>query len=85
MDVFAYPNVYNPNENWHQSPSETLILKVTVNGDSKEIKAEDIACLDFTSKNKKGQKFLSVCEAIINRLEATENWKALPEYEFIYE
>ena len=41
--------------------------------------------LSFKSKNKKGQDFLSVCEAISNRLTATEEWKALPDYENLYE
>lgn len=85
MDVFSYPDVYNPQEDLYCTPPETLILKVTINGVSKEIKAEEIAGTYFTSKSKKGQKFLSACKAIITRLEATEEWKALPEFEFLYE
>ena len=85
MDVFSYPDVYNPQEDMWCTPPETLILKVTINGISKEIKAEDIPGTYFTSKSKKGQKFLSTCKAIITRLEETEEWKALPEFEFLYE
>ena len=85
MDIFSYPDVYNPQEDMRCTPPETLILKVTTNGISKEIKAEDIPGTYFTSKSKKGQKFLSTCQAIITRLEETEEWKALPEFEFLYE
>ena len=85
MDIFSYPDVYNPQEDMRCTPPETLILKVTINGVSKEIKAEDIPGTYFTSKSKKGQKFLSTCQAIITRLEETEEWKALPEFEFLYE
>ena len=85
MDVLSYPDVYNPQEDIYCSPSETLILDVTFNGVSKEIKAEDICGIEFTSESKKGQKFLSTCQAIITRLEETEEWKALPEFEFLYE
>ena len=85
MDVLSYPDVYNPQEDNYCSPSETLILDVTFNGVSKEIKAEDICGIGFTSESKKGQKFLSTCQAIITRLEETKEWKALPEFEFFYE
>ena len=84
MDVYSYPDVYDPNENLGSDPPMTLILKVKTNGDSKEIKAEDIA-REFTSQNKKGQMYLSTCKAIINRLQSTDEWKALPEYEFFYD
>ena len=65
-------------------PPMTLILSVYCNGTQKTIKAENIAC-EFTSKDEKGQDFLAVCKAIINTLTATEEWKALPDYEFYYE
>lgn len=62
----------------------TLILTVRVNGEVKTITAKHIA-LSFESKDEKGQQFLSVCEVISNRLMETEAWKALPNYEFLYE
>lgn len=83
LDINSYPEVYNPNANAMSTPSMTLILSASINGTQKTIKSENIS-LSFESNNKKGQKFLSVCEAIIDRLIQTEEWKALPEYEFLY-
>ena len=83
LDVGSYPEVYDP-QNGMSEPSMTLILKVYCNGTRKTIKAENIG-LSFTSEDKKGQAFLSVCEAIRNRLIAPEEWQALPDYEKLYE
>ena len=83
LDVNSYPEVYDP-QNGMSKPSMTLILTVYCNGTQKTVKAENIA-LSFTSEDEKGQAFLSVCEAICNRLTATEEWKALPDYENLYE
>ena len=83
LDVSLYPEEYNPQNGWSE-PSMSLILTVYYNGIQKTIKAEDIS-LSFISKDEKGQAFLSVCEAICNRLTSTEEWKALPEYEHFYE
>lgn len=83
LDISAYPEEYDP-QNGMSKPSMTLILTVYCNGVQKTIKAENIA-LSFTSDDKTGQAFLSVCEAICNRLTSTEEWKALPDYETLYE
>lgn len=83
LDVNSYPEVYDP-QNGMSEPSMTLILTVYGNGMQKTIKAENIA-LSFISEDEKGQAFLSVCEAISNRLTVTEEWKALPDYEKLYE
>lgn len=82
LDVSSYPEAYDP-QNGMSEPSMTLILTVGCNGTQKNIKAEKIA-LSFTSEDEKGQAFLSVCKAICNRLTATKEWKALPDYENIY-
>ena len=79
----SYPDVYDP-QNGMSKPSMTLILTVHCNGTKKTIKAENIS-LSFVSEDEKGQAFLSVCEAISNRLTATEEWNALPDYENLYE
>ncbi len=85
LDIYDYPDVYDPQEGMlASSPSMTLILNVCQNGVHKTIKAEDIAII-FESENKKGQMFLSVCKALIDRLTATDEWKAFPDYEFYYD
>lgn len=83
LDISAYSEIYDP-QNGMSKPSMTLILTVYCKGEQKTIKAENIA-LSFTSEDEKGQAFLSVCEAICNKLTSTEEWKALPDYEKLYE
>lgn len=83
LDVNSYPDKYDPN-NGISRPYMTLVLTVRINGEEKTIKAENIS-LSFVSEDEQGQRFLSVCEAISNRLEATKAWKALPDYENLYD
>ncbi len=82
LDISSYPDEYDP-QNGESKPSMTLILTVIQNGTEKTVKAEHIA-LSFESKDEKGQAFLSVCEAIRDRITSTEEWKALPDYEHYY-
>lgn len=83
LDVYSYPETYDP-QNGLSEPDATLILTVRGGGEEKTIKAEHIS-LFFVSEDEKGQKFLNTCEAISNLLTATEEWKALPDYENLYE
>lgn len=83
LDVYSYPEIYNP-KNGLSDPDATLILTVRVDDEEKTIKAEHIS-LFFRSEDEKGQKFLDTCQAISNLLEATDQWKALPDSESFYE
>ena len=83
LDVNSYPDIYDPDNRWSSLPM-TLILTVRMNGETKTIKAEDIAA-NYESADEKGQRFLSVCEEIARRLVTTEEWKALPDYEKHYD
>ncbi|MBR5774188.1 MAG: hypothetical protein IKY44_04970 [Clostridia bacterium] len=85
LDVNSYPDIYNPHDCLHITiPPSTLILTVRVNGEVKTITAENIA-FAIEADNEKGQKFLSTCEAISNRLKSTDEWKVLPDYEVYYD
>ncbi len=83
LDVTSYPDEYDPNGNVMSKPPMTLILQVNMGGTSKTIAAKHIA-ITFESKDPKGQAFLTACKTIIDMLEATEEWKALPQYEHFY-
>lgn len=83
LNVVSYPDTYNPNKDMVSSPSMTLILSVNTDTVQKTITAADIA-YTYASENRDGQNFLSVCKAIQDILTSTEEWKSLPEYEFIY-
>lgn len=85
LNITSYPDIYNPQKNGLASnPSMTLILSVKTDTVQKTITAENIA-LTCESEDREGQKFLNVCEAIRDILIETEEWKALPEYEFLYD
>lgn len=85
LNVTTYPDTYNPHPDGVASePSMTLILSVNTDTVQKTIMAEKIA-ITFESENSQGQKFLSVCKAIRDILMETDEWKALPEYEFFYD
>jgi hypothetical protein len=85
LDVTAYPDTYNPQpEGFMSSPSMTLILSVNTGMVQKTIAAKGIV-YTFESEKSKGQKFLDVCKVIRDILMETDEWKALPEYEFFYD
>ena len=85
LDIETYPDEYDPQGgNLSSDPSMTLILTLREGDKVKTVRAEDIA-LSYESDDPKGQKFLDTCKAIRDILTATEEWKALPEYEFFYD
>lgn len=85
LDIETYPDEYDPQGGELSSdPSMTLILTLREGDKVKTVRAENIA-LSYESDDPKGQKFLDTCKAIRDILTATEEWKALPEYEFFYD
>lgn len=84
LDFSVYSTEYNPHKNIESSPSMTLILTVQYSGTKHTILCKDIA-MSYKSDDKDGQMFLSVCESIVEILTETDEWQALPEYEFFYE
>ena len=60
------------------------ILTVRVGDEEKTIKAEHVS-LFFDTENEKEQRFFDTCNAISDLLEATDEWKALPDFENFYE
>lgn len=85
LDIEEYPDEYDPHGGGlASSPSMTLILTVRSGDQIKTVRAENIA-LTFESNDPKGQKFLDVCKGIRDILTETDEWNALPEYEFFYD
>ena len=84
LDITSYPDSYDPqNGTVLTEPSITLILSVKTNTIEKTITAANIADI-YEAENSEGQRFLQVCKEIIHILTATEEWQALPEYEYFY-
>lgn len=85
LQMNEYPDTYDPFDGkLFSNPSMTLILSVQTDTMQKTIRAKDIA-FTYKADNKKGQNFLAVCQSIERMLTETEEWKALPEYEFFYD
>lgn len=84
LNMWSYPNKYNPTEGVGSSPNQTLILGIKLGSNSyKTIEARDVAYDDATSEQ--GQRFLDTCYTIADILENTEEWKALPDYPYLYD
>ena len=83
LNVYSYPDIYEL-QTPPSNPDGTLILTVRVDDEEKTIKAEHVS-LFFDAENEKEQRFFDTCNAIGNLLEATDEWKALPDYENFYE
>ena len=85
LDIRSYSDRYDPhNGKLHSSPSMTLVLSVKTEDYYKSVTAEDIALGFDECSNQKGRKFLSVCKRIQQIITESEEWKALPDYEFHY-
>ena len=83
LDVYSYPDIYEL-QTPPSHPDVTLILTVRVGDEEKTIKAEHVS-LFFDTENEKEQRFFDTCNAISDLLEATDEWKALPDFENFYE
>jgi hypothetical protein len=83
LEMDSYPDEYNPTEGIGSDPYQELILSAQLDRITKTITAEQVALSDATSE--KGQKFMDACDAIEDILENTEEWKALPDYPYLYD
>ena len=82
LDVESYPDEYYPTLG--SEPSAELILTVRKGDNVKTITAKDVS-LSYTSPSVKGKRFIDTCLDISDILTSTEEWKALPDYEFYYD
>lgn len=89
LDVESYPDVYDPHltedgQTTVSCPSMDLILTVKWDGKTKTIACRDTSVF-YTSRVEKGNAFLQTCKTIVDMLTETDAWKALPDYEVLYE
>ena len=87
LDLDSYPDApdnYDPYPNVKSEPSQTVILTVTYNGESKTIQAKNIA-LGGETLTREAAVFLHVRDVIVSIIKETDEWKALPDYEFYYD
>ncbi len=84
LDIESYPDEYNPHGNGVSTPYMTLILSVKT-GDTHKTVTVPETVLSYETNDEKGQKFLDTCKGIRDILIGTEEWKSLPDYEFLYD
>ena len=80
----SYPDEYDPDPNRSSDPSADLILTVRTGDDVKTITAKEVS-LTYETRSIKGKRYIKTCRAISDILTSTEEWKALPDYEFFYD
>lgn len=84
LDITSYPDQYDPHgDGLVSNPSMTLVLSVKTDKLEKTVRAANVP-LTYESSDGDGQRFLITCKNIIDILTETEEWKALPDYEFFY-
>ena len=88
IDLDSYPDEYDPHltedgQTTMSKPSMDLILTVEKDNVKKQVACRETS-LGYTSLVGKGNDFLQVCKKIRDILMETEEWKALPDYEFLY-
>ena len=83
LNPYIYPDEYNPNEDIATVPYQNLILSVDMYGGTKTITAKQVAFDEPT--NPKGKIFMDACKKIAHILENTNEWKALPDFPYLYD
>lgn len=83
--IYGYPDEYNPTAGIGSDPYQTLILSVNREPDyrPKTVTASEVALDEATSPE--GKRFMDACKKIADILENTDEWKALPDYPYLYD
>ena len=84
LDVEDYPDEYDPDPHTMCSPSSALSVTVRAGGKTKVVTVDDMATSPIALIGK-SKRYLETCKIIRDLLIETEEWKALPEYEFFYD
>ena len=84
LDIDDFPEEYDPDPYTMSTPSSALIITVRAEGKTNTVKVEDLA-ISPAFRIGKSKRYIETCGTIRDLLMATEEWKALPEYEFFYD
>ncbi|MBQ7172410.1 MAG: hypothetical protein IJR89_09065 [Clostridia bacterium] len=91
LDLSAYPAEYDPfnapDAELRQmtSPDQTIVLSFVTPSFSKTVSCPNV-CLGMKGGyDEAAQRFLNVCGRLEEILTSTEEWKSLPDYEFLYD
>ena len=84
LDILSCPDDYDPHNGggWCLPPFR-IVMTVKTNTIEKTIDVNGVIP-GYEVENSKGQNYLHVYKEIVDILTATEEWKALPDYELVY-
>ena len=83
LNIDKYPDEYAPNVN-PISPSEKIILTVRMGNKVKTVTVEAATFFnDYSDRD--ATAFFYTCNTIAGMLESTDEWKALPDYDRLFE
>lgn len=84
LNIDSYPEKYDPDKHLACDPSSELTLTVRVDGKTKTVEVDDMSASRLALIGKAG-KYIETCIIIRDLLTASDEWKALPDYEFYYD
>ena len=87
LHMEAYPNEIDEKDFVMSDPYCKYSLSVECDGFSKTITANQVglSSIEEAGKTKKAKKYLETIDEIVEILTGTDEWKALPDYEFLYD
>ncbi len=92
MDIASYPSRYDPFNDpeaeliWASSSYQDIVLSVTTAYGNKIIECKNVLLFgDKEGYNDQAKVFLALCERICDIIVSSDEWEALPDYEFLYE
>ena len=84
LDIEDFPDEYDPDTHIACEPPSALSITVRVGDRSKTVKVEDMAASPLALIGK-SKRYVETCTDIRDLLMESDEWKALPEYEFFYD
>lgn len=87
LHMESYPNEMDEKDFIMSDPYCKYSLSVEGGGFSKTITANQVglSSIEDVGKTKKAKNYLEVIDEIVEILTGTDEWKALPDYEFLYD
>lgn len=82
LDLDSYPDECTPGPVMTKPPTQ-MTITVRTGGAERTVSCRDAT--GYLHSGEEGKAYVEAMEEIIRLICATEEWKALPEYEFLYE
>ncbi len=83
INVWSYPDEYDPTSDVDSSPCEVIELSFTANGKTKTIACPRVA-MGYDGADESARAFIAAVRETTDIITASAEWQALPEYEVLY-